>query len=122
MIFTDRRRLIVRELETPEPVHLYSSKPLLLPDEEDHFIQEAASTAPIIIEIVQAASIVMAPASTELLILQGSGPQGAPGEQGPAGAAIASVSFSGDTMVIEYENGDITAVPFSLTEIDGGSF
>jgi hypothetical protein len=69
-------------------------------------VHESVTQAPLIIEYVQNAALIVTSEKTAMLVAA-SGPEGRKGEQGQPGSGILVISWVGEMVLVEYE-GDAT--------------
>lgn len=111
MIFTDQRSVITSDIGAPPVVHVQSLRPVIVPEADSYVVQQPPEVAPLIIEYVQSASVVMTPEKADVLMLMSEGPQGIPGPPGPGVARYTKV-LSGVRVEIPASEHELTGVAF----------
>jgi hypothetical protein len=120
VILTDNGSIVVADVSAlPTTLQTPFTRPLIV-ESDEHSVQESFVQAPLIIEYVQNAALIVTNDKTAMLVAA-SGPEGRKGEQGEPGPGILAISWVGDMVQVEYENGETALVPFGGF-IDGGDF
>lgn len=91
MIITDQHSVITGEVGAPPILHVQALRPMIVPESDTYVVQQPPDVAPLIIEYVQSASVVMTPEKADVLMLMSEGPQGIPGPPGPGVARYTKV-------------------------------